>query len=345
MASSSSSAPNALAKLLLGIATDLPPDTHALVLRDLPVPELARLACVHKAFRVAWRSLQQQHPGKCYAPPSVADIKVFKHRSRLERAARFGDVAVIQSMVAAGVDENGEPLLSAHAKYQGGSLLKVASKLASSNGHAQAVRLLDRAIVQAGKDDALRHALLNGHADVVKRLIQRGANVHAGDDWALQVASENGHVKVVQVLIQHGANVHARDDWPLRSASMNGRVDVVELLLQHGANVHAGDDEVLRSASKDGRPRVVQLLLQHGADVHAADDDALISASRSGRIKVVRLLLQHGADVHAVNDRALQVASQGGHRAVMQLLIQHGARMPSVSWRSTHHRPRTARCM
>ena len=99
-------APDELALLLKRIVTTLPPETHALVLRHLPTPELARLSCVHNAFGVAWRSLQQQHGAERYAPPSVDDFKAVKGLSRLERAAAFGDVAVIRSMVAAGVDKD-----------------------------------------------------------------------------------------------------------------------------------------------------------------------------------------------------------------------------------------------
>ena len=50
-------APNELALLLERIVTVLPPETHTLVLRHLPMPDLARLSCVHKAYRVAWRTL------------------------------------------------------------------------------------------------------------------------------------------------------------------------------------------------------------------------------------------------------------------------------------------------
>jgi hypothetical protein len=69
------SAPNELALLLRRIVTTLPPETHPLVLRHLPVPELARLSRVHKAFHIAWRSLQLQHPGKRYAPPTAGDLQ------------------------------------------------------------------------------------------------------------------------------------------------------------------------------------------------------------------------------------------------------------------------------
>ena len=104
------SAPNEFAQLLLRVVSALPPETHVLVLSHLCVPELARLACVHKAFRVAWKRLQKQQPGSRYAPPSAYQIVWIKPRSRLERAGSFGDVPVLRSMLAAGVDEHGSSL-------------------------------------------------------------------------------------------------------------------------------------------------------------------------------------------------------------------------------------------
>jgi ankyrin repeat protein len=59
-------------------------------------------------------------------------------------------------------------------------------------------------------------------------------------------ASRNGHVEVLKLLLDHGANVHAISDWTLRWASQNGHVDVVKLLLDHGADVHADNDCAIR---------------------------------------------------------------------------------------------------
>ena len=55
-------------------------------------------------------------------------------------------------------------------------------------------------------------AAWHGHVDVVKVLIQNGADVNAVavNKWtALHFAAENGHVDVAKVLIQNGADVNA----------------------------------------------------------------------------------------------------------------------------------------
>jgi Ankyrin repeats (3 copies) len=84
----------------------------------------------------------------------------------------------------------------------------------------------------------------------VRLLRQAGANVHALNYQPLRWASYNGHVEVVRLLLEAGAN--ASDDRALRSASHYGHTEVVRLLLQAGANVHAKDDEALRTATTRG---------------------------------------------------------------------------------------------
>ena len=162
--------PNELALLLQRIVSTLPPETHVLVLRHLPTPELARLSCVHKSYRVAWQQLRQQHPGRRCAPPTAPEFELVQSRSRLERAGCFGDVAVIQSMVAAGVDEHGVPLLQA-VNSDGHRMVDKALIFAAGGGHVQAVKLLlhSRADVHAADDGALEAASMMGHADVVHR--------------------------------------------------------------------------------------------------------------------------------------------------------------------------------
>jgi len=140
---------------------------------------------------------------------------------------------------------------------------------------------------------ALQWASGNGHAEVVRLLLDAGANVHAYNDWALQWASQNGRTEVVKLLLDAGANVHANSDWALRWASLHGYIEVVKLLLGAGANVHAMDDWALQWASNDGHVEVVKLLLNAGADVHANSDWALRRASLHGYIEVVKLLKQH----------------------------------------------------
>jgi len=78
--------------------------------------------------------------------------------------------------------------------------------------------------------EKLIDAAKNGHLDVVKHLVENGADVHAAGDEALGWAAESGHLDVVKYLIENGADVHADDDYVLGWASRNGHLDVVKYL-------------------------------------------------------------------------------------------------------------------
>jgi ankyrin repeat protein len=58
----------------------------------------------------------------------------------------------------------------------------------------------------------------------------------------LQVASANGHANVVRLLLKKGATINAlntADETALHAAARNGKGNVVSLLLENGADVEA----------------------------------------------------------------------------------------------------------
>ncbi|RDL34650.1 uncharacterized protein BP5553_07778 [Venustampulla echinocandica] len=148
----------------------------------------------------------------------------------------------------------------------------------------------------------------NGHVEVVKLLLEKGADLNAATksgETPFHQASGSGHVEVVKLLLEKEANPAAADDggWtPLYRASGKGHVEVVKLLLEKGADLVAADRgrwTALYLASENGHVEVVKLLLGKGAYLTAANGGgwtALYQASRSGHVEVVKLLLEKGAD-------------------------------------------------
>ena len=183
-------------------------------------------------------------------------------------------------------------------------------------------------------------ASLRGHTEIVKLLLNSGADVNAAEDHrgsALCAASNEGCTEIVKLLLNSGANVnvvHAQYGTALCTASYAGNTEIVKLLLNNGADVNAQDGFIgnaLRAASLRGHTEIVKLLLNSGADVNAADRydrNALYAASDRGHTEIVRLLLNSGADVNAADsyDRnALYAASDQGHTEIVRLLLNSGA--------------------
>ncbi|KAH9985686.1 hypothetical protein BJV77DRAFT_1152736 [Russula vinacea] len=174
---------------------------------------------------------------------------------------------------------------------------------------------------------ALYYASLCGFSGVASYIIcTHGEDVNALSGYhgtPLRAASYKGHIDVVRVLLDHGANVNTIDKkkTPLTSAYGGRHLEIVRLLLEHGADVDAWDDfddPVLNGASQNGQAEVVHLLLQHNADVN----------SRGNFLEVVQLLLEHGADVNSRDDEdrtPYQVAESVGLTEIAQLLLEHRA--------------------
>jgi ankyrin repeat protein len=106
-----------------------------------------------------------------------------------------------------------------------------------------------------------------------------------GGGTPLQVAAYAGRVDVVKFLLDHGANIHDRSEWKnteaVEKAAWTGGADVVEFLLDRGATVNGTDRDFTHSplyaAATSGHANVVKILLAHGA----ASSSILIPAVRS----------------------------------------------------------------
>ena len=227
----------------------------------------------------------------------------------------------------------------------------------------------------------MHEALLHGHLDVVPLLLDRGANVEYYDGMkknALYYASSRGYVDVVRSLVEHGADLDATSEFtensgirtfmtPLQVASENGRLETVRVLLECGANrndvvslciaarhpsndltrlllAHSpnpnalancvrgpGGKTALHVASSHGRITTIMLLLEHGANVDTQDTfgyTPLHEAAREGHPEVIQLLLKSGANADVQKEdswTALHLAAPRGHIQVVEVLLEHGA--------------------
>ena len=92
-------------------------------------------------------------------------------------------------------------------------------------------------------DSALGSAASLGEVEMVRLLLDRGANPNIGDKdnlTPLQLAAHHGNLAIVRMLLKAGANVNSPDSrygyTALASASQNGHVEVVRELLGAGAD-------------------------------------------------------------------------------------------------------------
>jgi ankyrin repeat protein len=145
-------------------------------------------------------------------------------------------------------------------------------------------------------DLQLINAAKLGYFDIVKYLVDKGANIHAYDENSLILASDGGHLDVVKYLVDNGADVNAGYGDALIYASRNGHLDVVKYLAEMGADIHAEHDSALSFASGEGHLDVVKFLVERGADVNTAEGYPLKAAKERGHTDVVKFLQDKGAE-------------------------------------------------
>ena len=154
--------------------------------------------------------------------------------------------------------------------------------------------LIDNDIVKSfdvDMDNALRYSARKGRLDVVKYLVDRGADIHTGNECAVRWASWRGHLDIVKYLVEKGADIHAWHEGALREASRSGMADVVAFLVSEcQADVNAEVSYSIRYAAANGHLKVVQILVEQGrADIPT---DALYWAKENGHTAVLEYLIK-----------------------------------------------------
>jgi hypothetical protein len=98
--------------------------------------------------------------------------------------------------------------------------------------------------------------------EIIKSLVEEGADIHADSDYALRLAAVNGHLDIVKFLVEQGANIHAYNNYALIWTANNGHLEVVKYLVEQGADIHADDDRALIWTANNGHLEVVKYLVE-----------------------------------------------------------------------------------
>ena len=109
----------------------------------------------------------------------------------------------------------------------------------------------------------IKHAVISGREDVVKFVLDNGADPV---DYALIYACEDNNPGIVKLLLDYGANVDAQDSRCLRIASEEGYVEIVKLLIKYGTNIGSRNNYAVRWAATNNHAEVVKVLVDAGAD-------------------------------------------------------------------------------
>ncbi|XP_061442853.1 ankyrin repeat and KH domain-containing protein 1 isoform X2 [Rhineura floridana] len=194
------------------------------------------------------------------------------------------------------------------------------------------------------KESALTLACYKGHLDMVRFLLEAGADQeHKTDEMhtALMEACMDGHVEVARLLLDSGAQVNMPADSfesPLTLAACGGHVELAALLIERGANLEEVNDEgytPLMEAAREGHEEMVALLLAQGANINAQTEEtqetALTLACCGGFSEVADFLIKAGADIELGCSTPLMEAAQEGHLELVKYLLAAGANVHATT--------------
>ncbi|KAI1921726.1 hypothetical protein LOZ58_004207 [Ophidiomyces ophidiicola] len=245
-------------------------------------------------------------------------------------AIRHGERATAEKSLDSGADINAMPDINDDVPWRSPSPL---SYLAVSS-RPRNIRLLR---------EELYRQYVDRHLALVQLLIDRGMDVEAtsnyGGQTALHIAANRGDDEVVRLLIENGANIDAVcsiRNTVLHYAAMSCNVDTINLLINLGLTVNSNRETAftpLHAAASALNEPAIRVLIDRGAKVQCISSDLnsplLLAASHEDSGAALELLIKNGADIDYVGpfeSTALHKAAALKNVTGMRLLIRYGAK-------------------
>lgn len=191
----------------------------------------------------------------------------------------------------------------------------------------------------------LFQAAFNGSIEGVDSLLRSDSSIvrifNEDKRTLLHLAVSEGHKDLVRYLVEQGADINAKDRWevtPLQEAMESRRYEIFDYLLSKGGKTYMSDIDKstkLIGAVRDGDTELVKALVNLGADVNLGDYDsrtALHIACDRGFEDIAEFLIENGAKVNILDNfgrNPVQDAIQNKHDNLVEYLFTKGAVLPS----------------
>lgn len=175
-------------------------------------------------------------------------------------------------------------------------------------------------------DIVLESCKMNNNFEITKYLIEKGFPIN---NKAIIMASSSGYLNIVKLLIENGADVHVENNMAVRKASFCGKLDVVKYLVEQcGANINASSCEYYLGC-EDLAPYLYGDAICYASSYKHTEIVGGDVVKRCGHShEVVKYLVEKcGANVHSHNETPIRNAIVSGNLDVVKFLIENGAKI------------------
>jgi ankyrin repeat protein len=198
---------------------------------------------------------------------------------------------------------------------------------ASRKGHlGKIIKLIEQSfrLPEGILDVPLQWASRRGYLDVVKYLIEQGANPGADAGQSLRWASYFGHYETLRVLLRNIKYTTCINYEELvYNACQNGHLGIVKLLIEsYRVNPSYGNESFLRVACWGGHLNIMKYLIEScGVNPHIEDERPLRVACKKVHLNIVKYLTE---ETGAKHHESLEWASQKKHHRIVIYLLNSG---------------------
>ena len=279
----------------------------------------------------------------------------YKDRKALSQALKSGDAETVKAMVARGVKTwNWDWAVNRAAEKNHLSVVKVLVQYGASPEGSD----------NRGEKKPLYHAVFNNSPEMVRFLVQSGADVNietrSTTGWTpLHYAVSNNSLALIELLMQLGANANYNDKLyvtPFRLTHQKQLKEARKILIKYGAKIDYM--EGLKDIMANNNTKKLLSLFKNVSSQLGDEKKitALHHASGSGRIEIMDFFIQKGIDINIVVEQRgrsfydpddfnsyngftpLHFASYNGKLEAVKWLVSKGTEINArVGIRHKHH--------